>query len=173
MSAPEPVASPPVRLNLRRRATEYYQRLMETPGRIDQVAGGFALGVFFGFSPWHGFHFLLTMAFCALLRRSYAAGMLGAIVFNVFTGLFIFAAELEVGRRVLGIGRIRLPPELKFNYHGLRQLFTAGAHIFLPYLVGSVIVGGVAAVISYFWLRTSLKAYRERVYLRKHHGPDA
>ena len=173
MSAPELSPTPPARFSLRGRAHDYYLKLMETPGRIDEVAGGFALGVFFGFSPWHGFHLLLTLAFCALLRRSYAAGILGAVVFNAFTALFIFAAEMEVGRRVLHTGRIRLPPELKFNYVGLQQLFRTGKVIFYPYLVGSLIVGGLAAAISYFWIETALRAYRKRVYLRKKHEPDA
>ena len=179
MSAPDqpptcPVEPPaPFRLNLRQRARDYYFKLMESPGRIDQVAGGFAIGIFFGFSPWHGFHLLLTFAVCALLRRSYAAGALGAIVFNAFTAFIIFPVELEVGKRVLHSGRIRLPPELKFDYVGLRQLLHSGERLFWPYLVGSLIVGGVSAAVSYFWVETALRAYRQRVYLRKKHEPDA
>ena len=160
------------KLNLRRRLADYYRRLLESPGKIDEVAGGFALGIFFGFSPWHGFHFLLTLAFCVLLRRSLAAGIIGAATFNVFTAVPIFALELKLGRLLLGGPPMTLP-ELSFNLKGLGHLYRSGATVFYPYLTGSVIVGGVAAAGGYLWLRTSLRAYRRRVYLRRKDGPDA
>lgn len=169
---PGPDPSPPGRLTLRARARDYYRRLMECPGQIEEVAGGFALGVFWGFSPWQGFHFLLTIAFCALLRRNMAAGVIGATVFNAFTALPIFAIELELGLLLTGQPPLTLS-NMSFDFEGMRRLMEAGKSVFIPYLIGSLVVGSAAAAVSYFWLKGSLKAYRERVYLRRHHGPDA
>lgn len=158
---------------VRARMHEYYRQLMETPGRIEQVAGGFALGVFFALSPWHGFQLLITLAFCALFRLSLAAGATGTMVFNIFVAMLILPIELEVGRLVLNSGPMHLPHGMKFNLEGVRKLLDTGLEILLPWFVGSVIVGGSIATLSYFWLRGALRTYRKRIYLRRHHGPDA
>jgi hypothetical protein len=164
---------PGEKLNFRRRLADYYRRLMESPGKIDEVAGGFALGIFIACSPWLGLHTLLVLALCTLTRRSLAAGIMGSLVFNPLTGVFIFAAELELGRHLLHRRHLSLPRGLTLDYEGLKLLLHASGHLFLPLLIGSLIIGGAAAVIAFFWLRTSLRAYRRRVYLRRKSGPDA
>jgi uncharacterized protein (DUF2062 family) len=153
---------------LKKRLSDYYTELMNTPGRINDVAGGFAIGVFVALSPWMGLHTVLVLALAFLFRKSLAAAILGSLVFNPFTGIFIFSLEFELGALISGSPPVEFPSHLSFDLNGLRELWRMGAGIFYPLFFGSLVLGTAAAVFSYFFVRRSLVTYRSRVYLKRH-----
>jgi len=143
---------------------------MTLPGKIEDVAGGFAIGVFIGFSPWHGFHLVLAAALAALFRKNVAAGLLGAMVFNPLTSLLILTAEFKLGRIMTGSPPIEFPAHVTYDLEVLHALWRLGEEVFYPVLFGSLVLGAAAAVAGYFLVRRFLAAYRRRVYLKRH--PD-
>jgi hypothetical protein len=159
---------------IRKYISDYYQKLMKLPGRINYVAAGFAIGVFFGFSVWHGLHLVLSGIFASLLRKSVAAALLGAMVFNPLTSVLILTAEFKLGRIISGAPPIEFPTPITYDLDGLKALWHSGTEIFLPLLYGSLVLGTLAAIISYFLVRRSLAAYRQNIYLKRHGDePDA
>lgn len=153
---------------LRHYLSDRYNRLMNMPGKIDDVAMGFAIGVFFAFSPWLGLHTALTFVITLVLRKNFAAGILGSLVFNPFTGPFIFYLEFAVGRRLLGAEKLSLPRGMTVDFHGLKLLWHAGFDVLYPLIAGSLVLGSLMAVLSYFLLQRALQVYRAKIYLKAH-----
>lgn len=153
--------------SIKRSIQDYYSKLMNSPGRIEEVAGGFALGVFIAFSPWLGLHTVTALLLAFILRKSYAAAVLGTLVFNPMTGMFILLADFQVGKAFLRLEHVYMPPHLSFDLDGLSHLWRSGIEIMYPLFVGSLMLGLVAAAASYFLARRSLHVYRARIYARR------
>jgi len=153
---------------LRKRISAYYTALMSTPGRIDDFAGGFAIGLIVALSPWLGLHTVLVLALATLFRKSLAAAILGSLVFNPLTGIFIFSLEFKFGALISGSPPVEFPADISLDLKGLQELWHAGAGIFYPLFFGSLVLGTAAAVLSFFFVRRSLVTYRSRVYLKRH-----
>ena len=77
-----------------RRWMDVLLHIQDTPER---TAAAFALGVFFGFSPFLGLHTLLGIAFAFLLNLNRVSVMLG-----VYSNLPWFLAPYYVGATMLG-----------------------------------------------------------------------
>jgi uncharacterized protein (DUF2062 family) len=127
----------------------------DTPER---TAAAFALGVFFGFSPFLGFHTVLGIAFAFLLNFNRVAVLLGVYAnlpwvvapYYAFTTMF-------VGARLTGQ---RVPPGFREELTMLfeQSLFDGGFwhHVVLlfrpllaPYVVGSLLGALVLAAFAY------------------------
>jgi uncharacterized protein (DUF2062 family) len=125
----------------------------DTPRR---TAAAYAVGVFFGFSPFLGFHTVLGLAFAFALNLNRVAVLLG-----VYSNLPWLIAPYYAGATAGGavLLRTRLPAEFGAD---LRALFdhsvfdrefwhgtTMFAPLFWPYLVGSTIGAALLAFVAY------------------------
>ena len=124
----------------------------------ERTAAAFALGVFFGFSPFLGFHTLLGIAFAFLLNFNRVAVLLG-VYSNLpwFVGPYYAFTTMLVGARLTGH---RIPPGFRDQVAVLfeQSLFSGGFwhHLVLlfrpwlvPYTVGSLIGAVVLSGIAY------------------------
>jgi hypothetical protein len=130
------------------------QRLPDTPHRI---ALGLACGVQASFTPFFGFHFITAAAIALAARGNILASMLGTFAGNPITFPFIAAASIWVGRKITGM-HVEAP-ENGMTFGWLWENLDA---IFVPYLVGGLLPGLVAAVISYYVFRPIVAAYQAR-----------
>jgi len=125
-----------VKLNLLR-----FIRLSGTP---DEIAKGFALGIFIGMSPTFGFQMLLAVFAAFLLRENKLAAIIGVWITNPVTAPFIYAAEYEFGRRLLHLEPLSFNIDFTFD-----ALMALSWDILLPLLVGSLVFGLLSTAISY------------------------
>jgi uncharacterized protein len=109
------------------------------------VAGGFAVGVFFSFTPLVSFHMLLAFLVAVLFRLSKAAAMAGAWVNNYYTMPFVFYGCFRLGEWVLGV-RIPTP---SFEGMTVKTLLQAAVPYAAPLFLGTTIVGLFASVLAY------------------------
>jgi uncharacterized protein (DUF2062 family) len=141
---------------------ELARRWMGTLLHIDdspeRTAAAFALGVFFGFSPFLGLHTLLGLAFAFLLNFNRVAVLLG-----VYSNLpWIIAPYFAFTTMVVGapITGHRIPPGFRqqvselFELSLLQSDFWHRLMVILspflwPYLVGSLIGAVVLAALAY------------------------
>ncbi len=154
------------------------RRLPDTPHRI---ALGVAFGVWVCFTPFYGLHMLLAAfmawAFKANLLSSVAATFLGTPV----TFPFIAAICMKVGRRVMGIGRggddikavmnafwetgASLWKSFKglfgFGPGGHVDLYKFWSEIFVPYMIGGLIIGTTLALMAYCIAKPSVAAFQK------------
>ena len=141
---------------------ELARRWMGTLLHIDdspeRTAAAFALGVFFGFSPFLGFHTVLGLAFAFLLNFNRVAVLLG-----VYSNLPWFVAPyFAFTTMVIGapITHHRIPLGFRQQVSDLFEMSLLESDFwhrlvvilkpFLwPYLVGSLIGAGILAALAY------------------------
>lgn len=119
-------------------------RFLRLRGTPDEVAKGVSLGIFVGMTPTFGFQMLIALFFAWLLRENKVAAVLGVWVTNPITAPFIYAAEYETGRFLLGMDRLSFPSELSF------ETFKAlGFDILIPLCFGSLIFAFLWGFLTY------------------------
>lgn len=176
------------------RALEYLryrvQRLPDSPHRI---ALGCSCGVLASFTPLFGLHFILAAIFARLVRANVLAAMIATVVGNPLTFPLIASVALALGRRILGYGATgrdfgRILEAFNQSARGLGssllslvgrgeshwdRVLVFGRDVMLPYLVGGLLPGLVAAVAAYYLARPLVAAYqtRRRARLGPHRAP--
>lgn len=158
--------------------------LDDTPRKI---ALGLAAGVFISCTPFYGLHTLMAIGAAFALRVNKVATITGAWLNLPWFAPFVYGVSLKVGDFILSGGqglealRGRGLPELArmirpylslehirdWFLYSSELLFTASKALF----VGTTVVGGVAAIVTYF---VALGAIRElRVMARVDESPDS
>jgi uncharacterized protein (DUF2062 family) len=145
----------------------------DTPRR---TAAAFALGVFFGFSPFLGFHTLLALAFAFIFNLNRVAVLVGVyanlpwIIAAWYALTTAFGAWLLRSHVPHGFGEtLRELFELSlFQPHFWNRLWDILRPFFWPYFAGSLIGAALLAVLSY-WLLVGYLEARHRLHLETLH----
>jgi uncharacterized protein len=153
--------------DIRGRTSDYWDDLMNTPGQINDVAGGFAIGLLVSFTPLIGLHVALTFLITLWLRKSFGAAVLATLVFNPLTAPIFWAAELEVATLILGKPDFVLPDSLTFNLAGFKLLIFSFKSVFYSLFFGGMILGIPISYMNYVFVKRSLISYRKRIYERR------
>ncbi|KPB02366.1 DUF2062 domain-containing protein [Ahrensia marina] len=156
------------RRNHARSSRYVWKRVMRIRATPRAIALGFAIGVFASFTPFMGFHFVLSFALAWLLRASFIAAGLGTAVGNPLTFPFIWAATLGLGRTILGRS-VEASAGAEGFLHTLKEFgFKAVWDPYiLPMAVGGIPLGVVAAALFYFPLRKAVGAFQQRRLSKK------
>ncbi len=148
-------------------------RLLAIRDTPEAIAGGVAIGIFFGLSPLFGFKTLLSLLFAWLFGCNLLAAAIAVTLHDLtlpFMPIF-YRWEYEVGYLLL---HHQLPPPLHWvrrlrhiheSVHWLgdwRSIYTIGG----PILLGWVILGAPVAVVAHFMARSLIVRHR-----RKHPKP--
>ncbi len=166
------------------RAFEYVKhRLRRLPDPPEKIARGIWAGVFTAFTPFYGLHFIVAALLAKLMRGNILAALLATFFGNPLTYLPIAVASLGTGRFIFGA-----PPQQPGEAHtiggkfvnagrdlwdNLIALFTSEKSdwtrlgvffddIFLPYLVGGIVPGVIAASICYYLVVPVIRVYQNR-----------
>ncbi len=157
---------------LRRAYTYIWYRAKRISASPHKIALGFACGAFTSFTPFIGFHFIISAIIAWILRGSILASALGTSVGNPLTFPFIWWATYNLGGLMLGYehrGEIHI--ELP---HGIGLLlFTDPAEfwhqfwgvmgpIIVPMTVGAIPLGLLCGAIMYFLTKPAIERYQER-----------
>ena len=141
------------------RSTRYFvMRMLRLSGTPYAIAAGCAAGVFVSFTPFIGFHVLLTMAVAWIIGGNIVAGLLASAIGNPLTFPFIWAGTYEIGQMMLS-GRhqdapITLGRELAANS------FQHILPLIKPMLVGAMPLGLTAAAIVFVLVHRMVVAYQ-------------
>jgi uncharacterized protein (DUF2062 family) len=154
----------------------WLEKLLHTDDTPHRTAAAFALGVFFGFSPFLGLHTLLGVLFAFLLNLNRVSVLLGVYSNLPWVLGPYYALTTMLGARITGH---RLPPGFGAQ---LRELFelslfqgefwhrlgAALKPLGLSYVVGSTIGAVVLAAVAYE-LALAFIASRRRLQDMLHH----
>ncbi len=135
---------------MKKRTDQIRQRLQailaldDPPGRI---ATGFAAGVLIGFTPFIGLHTLMAIATAVVFRLNKLITITGTWVNSPLTVAPALLASYKLGQYMLN------QPQRPFTYQSLcwAELKSYSGAL----LLGSIVIGLVAAAISYlvcYWL---------------------
>ncbi len=130
-------------MNIRKRLHDLLH-LDDPPHRL---ALALSVGVFIAFSPLFGLHTVMALLVAWLFRLNLAAVLLGTLVNNPWTFAPIFGTSLWVGIRLWGRHH-EIPP-----IHWERLAVLTLPHQLVPYLIpfviGTLLLGTIAAVLTY------------------------
>ena len=155
------------------RAMKYvWHRLRRIGATPHSIALGFATGVFMGFNPLLGFHLLIAALVCWLIGGSFVAAAIGTLVCNPVMCPLMMVGNYQVGMLLVG-ERIRedfvfKSPAFTFDYfvtdpvQVANELWTILAPVFLPIMLGSLILGLTAAIPTYFCARALVDTHQRR-----------
>jgi uncharacterized protein (DUF2062 family) len=132
-------------------------KLDDPPHRLSLA---FSLGIFIAFSPWLGLHIVSAVFLAWLFRLNKVVVLTASFVNNPWTIVPMYAFCLWFGVKITG-GGVQVP-EIAWGSLGVRELYDLLLPFLWPYLAGTVVVGGVAAVLSYFGFLWALKRYRKK-----------
>lgn len=152
------------------RAARYVNhRVRRLPDAPHRIARGIFAGVVISFTPLFGFHLGLAALIALAMRGNVIAALLATFVGNPITFPFIAVFAVELGHALLGAGH-GLPAwqivagfgqagaELWANIRAMfgddvthwERLGQFFHQVFLPYLVGGVLLGSVAGLAGYY-----------------------
>jgi uncharacterized protein (DUF2062 family) len=142
-----------------RRTGQILLHVEDSPSR---VAAAFALGVFIAFFPILGIHTGMALVLAVLLRLNKVAILAGAWTNNPWT-----LAPMYTAGTLLGCAFFRVSTEslgaIDWSLRG-RAFYESLARglrpLVLPFVVGNLVLGAVAAVASFFALRLLLERRR-------------
>ena len=163
------------------RAARYVSlRLRRLPDPAHKISRGIAAGVFTSFTPFFGFHFIISAMIAWALRGNILAALLATFVGNPFTFPIFASISVELGTMILGLDPVPLPEIVRaFSqasvelWRNTMALFTPATmewgslgrffwNIFLPYLVGGILPGIAAGMAAYYLSMPAITAYKRR-----------
>ncbi len=129
--------------------------IKDSPHRL---ATAFAMGVFIGVSPLLGLHTVLGIALAWIFRLNKIVTMTGVFVTNPWTIVPIYSFSVWVGAKFLGITHII--PDVDWAHLKFSALFSELRPLLMPFVIGTLFVGFVSSVISYFIIYHGVKRAR-------------
>lgn len=106
------------------------------------VAGGLAIGLFFGLTPAYGLHLILALLVALFSRRNIPAAFLGCWAFNPLTAPFILPFEIWIGSEIATL----VHPDLSESAASLAEITMRTAwHLGM----GSIVLGLLTALLGY------------------------
>ncbi|MBL7174575.1 MAG: DUF2062 domain-containing protein [Desulfobacteraceae bacterium] len=157
------------RLNKRRGAVsglrKTYERFIKIRGEPRDIAMGFALGLFLGFSPMFGFQVWVAILLAALFKWNKIAAALGTVISNPITTPFIYVATYYVGSKLFDTAQI-LPARLAWDFDMLVRILSKTPQVFWAWTLGGVIIGLPLACFGYYLSYAAIVRYRTQLRQR-------
>jgi len=162
----------------RRLFSYIFQRITRLPGTPTSIASGFASGIAASFTPFLGLHFILAGALAMLFRGNVLASTIGTFFGNPWTFILIWLADYEVGLGVIhafGFGAdlqvLSIDELVAIMGNVIRFLSFTGniswanlsrdiEQVFMPLLIGGMVLGAIAWVASFLMTLWAVKGWR-------------
>ena len=170
------------------RAAEYMMaRIKRLPDSPKNISFGVAIGVFVSFSPFFGVHVLMAFLIARSLRVNILAAVLGTFMGNPITFPIIAALNFGIGDLFINVSTEEVSSksflqqlvDVSYAISGNVGMMMRGKStdfstvleffygIFLPYLVGGLILGVAVGVMSYFIMLPMIVTYKARKARKK------
>jgi len=121
------------------------------------LARSSALGVLIGISPYIGTHTYIAILLSGWFNLPIYPLMIGAYITNPITIAFVYGFTTKIGLILMG-----REINISFSWDSLtlNNLLTVGKTIFLPFIIGTHVVGLILAIITYFIVYFIAKRYQ-------------
>lgn len=143
-----------------RKIKELIKSALHMKGEPKDIALAFSIGVFLAFFPIFGIHALMALGSAWVLGLSPAIALAGTLVNNPWTVAFIYGSGLYVGLAVTGrdLGGI----DISWGNLTMDTMVELVKTLFVPFAIGCILLGIVAALISYIVTLKAVVSYRNR-----------
>lgn len=153
------------------RSGKYFaKRVLRLTASPHAIAAGIAAGALASFTPFVGFHFVLSFVLAYVIGGNMLAAALGTSVGNPLTFPFIWAINYRVGSAILE-GGVKAHHDKEISANLFENSFDTIMPILKPMLVGSIplglLVGGTLYAVVYVTVRTYQTARQTRLEARR------
>lgn len=168
----ENATTEPVRRKLLPRTLTWLVKLRGSP---EAIAGGVAVGMVVSFTPTMGFQTILALGLATLANANRPISIVPTWITNPVTALPIYAFTYWIGsffwpgpdpavvaRMLADAGRELESLEFLELRDQLSVFLGLGIDIFVPLMLGGLVVGGLAAAVSYAVTLRLVQALRAR-----------
>ena len=148
------------RVSWRRSGLYFLKRILRLSGTPYAIAMGAAVGSAVSFTPFIGFHLVLTFVVAWFLGGNMIAGAIGGTVFgNPLTYPFIWASTYQLGHLIIDSeGR---PAPARLGHDLLHKSWHQLWPIVEPMTVGSIPLGIALGSVVYLIVYKAVSAYRQ------------
>ena len=156
-------------MNLRRWLHEHSLKLLAIRDTPEAIAGGIAIGLFFGFTPLFGLKTALAIFFAWLTRSNIIAAVLAGTLHDLLLPLMpvVYVWEYKIGYWALNHQWPEKLTRVHLRLHEWRN-WTTFLTIGKPLLVGSIVCG-IPFVLPAYYIARGIVARHQR---KKHaHAP--
>jgi len=153
----------------------FIKKIKNLNGDPHYVAFGMAIGVFMGVTPTIPFNTVLAIFAAYIFKASKPAAIIGVWICNPVTVVFIYIACYKTGMFCLGYS-FENTETVKVFLHGFEQdidiydkliffieFIKTKLEFFIAIIIGGIILGFPAGVISYF----ITKAFMKKIHLKR------
>lgn len=148
-----------------------HHRIARIDGTPYAIAAGFASGASISFTPFVGLHFILAAIIAWIIRGNILTSAIGTALGNPWTFPFIWAVTYQLGIYILGweaTGDIMLSMNEMFGSFTIVDLVRDPISalgpflksIFLPMLLGGIIIGGSLWIVFYWPIFKLVSRYK-------------
>ena len=142
----------------RGRLREAFKQILTVEDTPHRIGVAFGLGVFIAMSALLGLHTVLGLVVPQVLRLSKRVCLAGVWINNPWTIVPLYTFCLWVG--LLLTGTPLNVPEIDWAHLSFGVLVKDLAHLILPFILGTTVVGLVSGVGGYFVVRNAVIKYR-------------
>jgi uncharacterized protein (TIGR03546 family) len=140
-------------MNVRRWLHEHSLKLLAIRDTPEAIAGGVAIGIFFGFTPFFGLKTISAIFFAWLTRSNILAAVLAGTLHDIILPFMpiVYRWEYDVGFWLLSQPHQWPPSFVKAHWETMHwRNWTHIAKIGEELLLGSVVCTGPVAAVAYF-----------------------
>lgn len=142
-------------------ARQIYGRFLKIRGTPREIALGFALGLFIGFSPTMGIQIVAGIFIASLLKWNKISAAIGVQITNPVTAPFIYSFTYFVGSKIMMLDTpLRLTD---MSLDSLSTMILQTPRIIAAMIIGGVLVGLPIAVLGYFVVYRIMNQYQEKL----------
>ena len=147
--------------SLAERLSQLKARMVREPLPPEDIAAGWALGMFIGCAVPFGMQLVISIPLALMMRVSKLGATLGTFITNPVTIFFIYPAQTFVVNKVLFGGSLTYAKlaDTEWTWPAVRRL---GAEVMASFFLGGFLLAIVLTPITYFLVRHVVVKSRER-----------
>ena len=136
-------------------------RMVKDPLPPEDVAAGWALGMFIGCAVPFGLQLVISVPLAMMMRVSKIGATLGTLITNPVTIFIIYPVQTWVMNKLIFGGSLSFSRlmETEWTWRAVRHL---GAEAMVSFFLGGFALAIVLTPLTYFFVRRLVVAYREK-----------
>lgn len=144
---------------------DFVKKAKTLQGEPHYIAMGMAIGVFISITPTIPFHTVLALFLAFIFRGSKPAAAIGVWFCNPVTAPAFYLASYKSGMLILN-----RPAPFDIKYESITELVKLGADVTVAMIVGSIFLGIIPGIATYFITRKIFTKIRQRSKLNVDHS---
>ena len=136
-------------------------KMVKDPLPPEDVAAGWALGMFIGCSVPFGLQLIVSIPLALMMRVSKVGATLGTLITNPVTIFIIYPAQTWVVNRLVFGGSLSFQRlmETEWTWAAVRHL---GAEAMVSFFLGGLALGMILSPLTYFVIRRIVLRHRSK-----------